>query len=283
AVIASITKLTTAFDNTAPMLRNLYMCVGVASILLYFWFAIITKEGVLEFCRDGAAAAFFLLLIPRINRAMSGSSSIIFTLLALMSFAAFCKFVWDTRKLGMEWLVVIVCGLLCILGISFYFYEPLAGMTNPPMQWGYPRTVEGFWHALSRGQYEKTVPSDNPFRYFYQIGLMFRGIKEEFNWVYALLALVPFGFFPKMQRRERAWMIGLFGVYCCMGFFLALLLNQSGDRQSLEIGRVQFTASHFLITIWIGYGLTLIAACMSANYKQFRKWGIIGGIAAFIF
>ena len=47
-----------------------------------------------------------------------------------------------------------------VLGVSFYLYEPISGMTDPPMQWGYPRTVEGFFHALSRGQYEKANPTN---------------------------------------------------------------------------------------------------------------------------
>jgi hypothetical protein len=50
----------------------------------------------------------------------------------------------------------------CLLGSGacLLFYMPLAGMTNPPMEWGYPRTVEGFIHAFTRGQYEKANPSD---------------------------------------------------------------------------------------------------------------------------
>src|SRR5437763_58163 len=64
------------------------------------------------------------------------------------------------NKLTWEWLVTFGCGLLWFVGAGFYLYMALAGMTNPPMQWGYPRTVEGFMHALTRGQYEKTNPSD---------------------------------------------------------------------------------------------------------------------------
>jgi len=47
-------------------------------------------------------------------------------------------------EFGRELLVVIAMGLVWVLGVLFYFYEPLAGMTCPPMQWGYPRTVKGF-------------------------------------------------------------------------------------------------------------------------------------------
>ena len=33
---------------------------------------------------------------------------------------------------------------------AIYLYEAVSCMTDPPMQWGYPRTVEGYFHALSR-------------------------------------------------------------------------------------------------------------------------------------
>ena len=69
------------------------------------------------------------------------------------------KCVRDTRKFGYEWLVVMICGLCWIAGAAFYLYMPLAGMSNPPMQWGYPRTVTGFFHALTRGQYERIHPT----------------------------------------------------------------------------------------------------------------------------
>src|SRR5882724_6240081 len=48
----------------------------------------------------------------------------------------------------------LVAGVLCILGMLPHIYLPLASMTNPPMNWGYARTVEGFIHVLNRGQYE---------------------------------------------------------------------------------------------------------------------------------
>ena len=59
--------------------------------------------------------------------------------------------------------------IVWLLGAAFYFYMPLASMTNPPMNWGYPRTKEGFWHALTRGQYDKTNPTSDIVRLFEQI------------------------------------------------------------------------------------------------------------------
>src|SRR5436309_9264235 len=136
---------------------------------------------------------------------------------------------------------------------------PLAGMSNPPMEWGYPRTVEGFFHALTRGQYEKANPTDvfgDPKRFIMQLGLVGKGIVDEFNWVYVFLALVPFLFFRKLHRRERAWIIGITAIYLFLGVLLMIMLNPNPDRQSQELVRVFFTASHTLISLLVGYGLT---------------------------
>jgi len=65
---------------------------------------------------------------------------------------------WKTGKIFTEWKTALFMGLLWFPGALFYFYMPLTSMTNPPMNWGYPRTEEGFWHALFRGQYDKTNP-----------------------------------------------------------------------------------------------------------------------------
>ena len=63
--------------------------------------------------------------------------------------------------------------VLWVAGASFYFYMPIASMTNPPMNWGYPRTKEGFFHALTRGQYDKTNPTDSIFKFFGRSGMYF--------------------------------------------------------------------------------------------------------------
>jgi hypothetical protein len=64
--------------------------------------------------------------------------------------------IWLLRLLS-EWPACLIMGVLWVLGASFYFYEAIAGMTNPPMEWGYPRTVEGFFHALTRGSTTRSI------------------------------------------------------------------------------------------------------------------------------
>ncbi|PWU08607.1 MAG: hypothetical protein C5B50_29190 [Verrucomicrobia bacterium] len=182
-----------------------------------------------------------------------------------------------------EWKHIILMALLFILGLCFYLYEALAGMSNPPMQWGYPRTVEGFWHALSRGQYEQPNPislMDDPMRFVDQMIMLVQGVAQEFNWMYILIALLPFFFIFRMQRRERAWLVTLGSMFFFLGVILIMLLNPSRDRASADLIRVFLTSSHAIVACLIGYGLALTAAYMSTHYKRFRPWGFFGGVVA---
>src|SRR5262249_23493453 len=64
-----------------------------------------------------------------------------------------------TRKAFTEKMAMLFCGVFVLVGLSLYLYVPIISMTNPPMNWGYPRTVTGFLHVLSRGQYERIHPT----------------------------------------------------------------------------------------------------------------------------
>jgi thioredoxin-like negative regulator of GroEL len=204
----------------------------------------------------------------------------IYHVVGILSIAGCIWLTIQTAEIGTEWKSVIFMGFLWLLGASFYFYEPIAGMTNPPMQWGYPRTVEGFFHALSRGQYEKGNPSDvihDPGRFMGQLGYLINGVAEEYSWAFMFVALLPFLFLFKMQKRERAWIIGLAAVYACIGVLLTVIMNPSPDRQSVELLKVFFTSSRVVVAIMIGYGLSLVTAYMATHYGKFRLWGFLGG------
>src|SRR5262245_54581649 len=268
--------LTSLQQNLAIL--TIFNIVGILSVIAYIWFTFLTGETFFELCRDACLAVSLLCSAGALG--LGG----FMWLVAMGFFAGFVKLAWDTRRLGLEYLVVIGCGLCWIAGAAFYFYMPLAGMTNPPMEWGYPREVGGFIHAFTRGQYEKTNPSNvlgDPLHFLGQLHRLWDGIIEEFNWVYVFLALVPFAFFLKMHRRERAWLIGITAIYFFLGILLMILLNPPPDKQAQQLVRVFFTASHVCIALLVGYGLTLIAAYMATHFAAFRRWGLwCGAVAA---
>ena len=274
ALILMSSKKIPALNDMSQMFVNIFYVVGVGSIAGYFWLAVHTKETFSEFLRDGCIAASGVLL------AAVPSQGSICAFLSLIALGGFIKLAWDTRKLDLGWLVVIVCGILWACGAAFYLYEPLAGMTDPPMQWGYPRTVEGFFHALSRGQYEKANPTDivhDPMRFVMQLGLLVGGLAESFSWVAIFIALLPFLFLFKMKNRERSWIIGLTAIYLCVGVLLTIIMNTTPDRASADENKAFFTASHAIVAIMIGYGLALMSAYMATHYERFRHWGLLGG------
>ena len=185
-----------------------------------------------------------------------------------------------TQKLGTEWKAVLILGIVWAIGCSFYFYMPLASMSNPPMNWGYPRTWDGFKHAFTRGQYERTNPTADPMRFFSQLWSYFEGALEEFNFIYLIIALLPLWFFRKMNKREKGWITGMIAIYLCLAVLLMVLLNPSTDRQSRELTRVFFTASHVIICVGVGYGLVLIGAMLNTQYAIYRRRAVIFGAVA---
>jgi tetratricopeptide (TPR) repeat protein len=209
----------------------------------------------------------------------------VFNLVGIASVIACIWLTIQTKDFLKDWLPIPIMFVLFCVGVAFYFYMPISCMTNAPMQWGYPRTVEGFFHAISRGQYEQPNPTDiinDPGRFMRQLQMLVGGVADEFTWVYMFIALVPFAFFLRMQKRERAWMISLSSMYLCIGVLLMILLNPSLDRASADLIRVFLTSSHTIIALFIGYGLALTAAYMATHYQKFRIWGLAGGGVAIL-
>jgi len=207
----------------------------------------------------------------------------IFNGVGLCSMGACIYLAIKTGGLLTEWKATLISFGLMIAGSCFYFYEAIAGMTNPPMEWGYPRTVEGFWHALSRGQYDKLNPTDifsDPGHFMTELSMLVNGLADAYSWVAMFFALLPLVFIFKMQKRERSWIISVAAIFPFLGIMLSIFLNPTRDRQSSDLVKVFFTASHAVIAILIGYGVALTASFMATNYERFRRWGFAGaGVA----
>jgi tetratricopeptide (TPR) repeat protein len=184
-----------------------------------------------------------------------------------------------TKDMLADWAPVIIMGGLFAVGMAFYFYMPIAGMTNPPLNWGYPRTETGFWHAFTRGQYDKTNPV-NPFsfRFIEQVAMVIEGAIEEFNFINLMIGLLPFLFYKRMLKRDRAWLVGLTAIYLFLAFLLLILLNPNTDMQSREQSRVFFAASHVVIAIAIGYGIAIIGTLVATEYEKIRVY-LLGSAA----
>jgi len=113
---------------------------------------------------------------------------------------------------------VAITLLMAELGMAFYGYMPIVSdLRNPPMNWGYPRTWEGFKHAITRGQYEQIKPADAfSLRFIHQLGAYLTDLRGQFTLPIALLGFLPFTAWTvkAMGRRINA-------LYVAIGLCLA--------------------------------------------------------------
>jgi tetratricopeptide (TPR) repeat protein len=123
------------------------------------------------------------------------------------SFQTYC--VLDLALIALAWIMlprgrtVAICILLAQLGVAFYLYEPIVSdLRNPPINWAYPRTWEGFIHAITRGQYEKITPSPVFSAGFVgQLRDFLIDLRAQFTLPMAILGFLPF----------TAWQLKLMG------------------------------------------------------------------------
>ena len=173
-----------------------------------------------------------------------------------------------TEGLGTHWksALAAACGL--IGGFAFYLYLPMASMTTPPVNWGYPRTVEGFLHVLARGQYEKICPTNSAGRYAEQLWHFFWNTGEDFGWLYLCIGVLGGWFLWGSNLRGRRWLLGLVAVWICTGPLMLAMLNPSDDRQSRELVAIFCDASHIILTVLLGIGLICVGAWLTRSSKQ---------------
>lgn len=187
-----------------------------------------------------------------------------------------------TKKLLTEWKPILIGIILYCIGAGFYFYMPIASMTNPPMNWGYPRTVEGFKHALTRGQYEKTNPTDilnDPARFWLQLIMYLEGAVDEFTFVYLLIGLVPIVYYGVRIYREgaRKYLVWLCGsaLATAILFTLMIIAQKTPSITSLLPVFGFFTAAAFM-----AFCFTAMMITYYYMQKPERAW-LIGLIAVY--
>ena len=235
-------------------------CVFAVLVVALFAMCAFTKKG-LAFAIPVAGlhiAAFMLLKNGALNGLTHPCSwwfcwpiAWNFVLLAL---------VWATLPNGRS---VAGAALFAQLGVSFYAYMPIVSdLRNPPMNWGYPRTWEGFKHAIQRGQYE-AIGFQMP--KLEVIWNYFEDVRVQFTDLLIPFALVPFAaghWIVKKENRKAfwQWMIPALVCFLLMSFLLIALANVKGDLQDGFIQKVKFISSHAMLALWIGYGLVFAAA-----------------------
>jgi tetratricopeptide (TPR) repeat protein len=239
--------------NTEPVrLSGFY---ELAFALLVGWFAVVTVNAWLlttpnEPFVEREVKLFFLAgpktpPLPVMFAAMGGA-------IGLLWFGAV------TGKLS--WKRALWCAGLFLLGCSVYIYMPIAASTNPPMNWGFASTKQGFLHSIVRGQYEQLRIGSPLSKAFYtQIWLFTSALFHQYSLPVGLFAVVPFivaaRSWERMGSRARQWLIFVTVAFLTTCLGLLMIINPGLDKTQQEINLKFFAPAHGFFAMLIGYGM----------------------------
>jgi tetratricopeptide (TPR) repeat protein len=185
--------------------------------------------------------------------------------LALSGGSAAALLAFGLRAGMMSWKRAAWCAGLFVLGLSMYAYMPVAAATNPPMNWGYAATKQGFLHAITRGQYEQ-IHLSLPWtpKFWTQMALFVQQLLKQYSWPAGLFAVVPFVVlfrdWRQLKERSRQWLIYVLSAFLITWVGLIIIINPEIDKINQEINLKFFAPAHGFFAILIGYGLAMALA-----------------------
>jgi hypothetical protein len=173
-----------------------------------------------------------------------------------------------TRRIFTHWKPVLVgCAFLIIATLS-YFAVPILSMTNPPVNWAYTRTIEGFFHALTRGQFERLHPILNGPSFFDHFCVFVRIAVREFGVYFLFFAAIPIVLYRRLGGNLRRWIAALCVLFITTTFLLGAVLNPGSDRQTVELISVIFAPIFIILALLTSAGLAMVGAILTEPLRE---------------
>jgi hypothetical protein len=189
-----------------------------------------------------------------------------FVVTALIVFA-WILLVVITRKFLSEWKTVISCAFLFLIGVGAYFLLAPFSMADPPMNWGYPRTI-WYFLAVSRGQYCSTVYTGNIEDLLPQWRIYGKIAIEQFGVVYLVAAAIPLFFLVGMRPLVQRWILAMSTIWFLVSQLIIAVVDTSQSILSYESNETSVAATHFVLAILAGCGFMVAGAYGARSSKR---------------
>ena len=282
--------------------------------------------------------AILLVLVPALVRRdffaesllyLAGAAALVYGGFGYLSqepatWHASIRFLWCVGAAFLLWLVIRRrlehwrTGLLVLAGVtaglSPYLYMPMASATNPPMNWGFASTKEGFFYSFNRSQYDgklsdqllKTVgramgaappeilnppapadPQQSSFRQnFTKFSLLYwRKVVENFSplGLLALVGVFLLGTF--LDGRPRHWILTCAVGLLLSGFLQPAFAGVGADEASwlLQMPYLGYSHAFFVLLAGLGTGLAFQKFGREPGPKLVIASVLAVGIGAFSF
>ena len=218
--------------------------------------------------------------------------------------AGFLVFLLLRRKLT-EWrqglLILVAVGA----GLLPYAYMPLASSTNPPMNWGYCSTPEGFFYAINRSQYWGTLADQLQGSVGKLMGVppvekpkgpkapddetmlqSFVGFCRVFWVVLAknvspiplVFALLSFVLFWRLPREQRIWFYLLVIGFCLSAFLQPLSWNNGYDKAGWDMQYQYQSLCYGFFILLSAFGAATLYTAMERRFPSapWSRWAVAG-------
>jgi len=163
----------------------------------------------------------------------------------------------------------VIGGLVGLLvGLSIYAYLPLAARSDPPINWGNPRTWQGFWWVVSGQAYHSYALSLPLSHLASRLAAWLRLAVEQYTVIGLALAMNGLWAWLEGGRRRWAWSTGLtWGLVT-----LYALLYDTADSY------VYLIPAHLLTALWMAEGARSLYATLARTRLERAALPIAAGL-----
>lgn len=179
----------------------------------------------------------------------------------------FVPVIWRALREPVARKPILIQFVLIASGLSIYLYLPLAASRFPPINWGNPQTVEGFWWMISGAPYQGFLANPSISLIGERIRSLMAIALEQFGWVGLGLGILGATQFPSGERRMGLILLYIVSVYCAFS-----ILYASDDSVTYLLPAILAYA------LWIGAGIVVVSRLIWHKFA----WGqlIILGLGA---
>lgn len=188
-----------------------------------------------------------------------------------LMFLASCAYGLFIYKHKMQYLNVkqaFVAFCFLLLGLTVYLYLPIRAASNPPINWGNPRTAKSFFNHLIRQQYritelEQRIDLQDKINF---VKNYFIELVKQFRTLVIFIVLGIWSSFRWYRKFSEVILI----LFLTNSIGLIFLLHFHFTPEKVSIVNVYYLPSYIAATIWLSCGLDYIVKSLDKEKTSYQ-------------
>lgn len=136
---------------------------------------------------------------------------------------------------------------LILLGLAIYLYIPIQARSYPPINWGNPTSIDGFFWLVSGKAYQGLLFGITPALFFDRLAAFFSMLREQFGIPGVIAGIVGLLNYQLNHKGIKASLIWIFVIYTLFSFVY-----------STDDSTGYLLASFMVFAIWISFGVNIL-------------------------